>query len=286
MTATYEIEAGPDRVRAWSDFRLPFRPKGEALRFREELRGELLRLRRGPALHATYAAGGRAHCDVENVLLYNVGSGAFRGVGTASVDVERSRGPVLASPCGARRPHLVEYRVKSCPGDLRSWRRGTPLIAWMGVELARPLDVSSIWAAFRNGRATTATAWDGVTPLGIDITIESEAPVGLIGNVKVLIDGIVSAAHVHDGTDLATVSTRLGAKLGVGPDEAAAWLMGETGAALGRRRVLARRARGVQWNPGDDHFVAIRLRSASGCARGTRVTALIYVVEPADPARA
>ncbi|MGW1730045.1 hypothetical protein [Streptomyces sp. NPDC001999] len=75
----YEIEANRSMVSAWSVTRLPFQPRGWHRRFRGELRLVLRALEpeSGHGLIAEYDAPDDAFVVVENVLLYNVGAGAY-----------------------------------------------------------------------------------------------------------------------------------------------------------------------------------------------------------------
>ena len=69
-------DAGVER---WSSQRLPFEPKGWMLEYRSALREALGRLdpARGPVLIASFASTDRKPCDVENLLLYNLGLSAL-----------------------------------------------------------------------------------------------------------------------------------------------------------------------------------------------------------------
>jgi hypothetical protein len=69
-------ESGVD---AWSTARLPSEPKGWLLELRNELRRSLraMRATTSNVLYGEYAAPEPAFVDLENVLLYNVGSGCY-----------------------------------------------------------------------------------------------------------------------------------------------------------------------------------------------------------------
>lgn len=103
MPASYVLRAAPDVVELWSTVRLPYEPRGWVL----EMRNDLSRALRGLAprssgrLYAVYgAADDGAVVDTENVLLYNVSSGARRPLMARSVTFERSY-EMPAPPAGA-----------------------------------------------------------------------------------------------------------------------------------------------------------------------------------------
>lgn len=81
--------------------------------------------------------------------------------------------------------------------------------------------------------------------------------------VKVLVDGVVSPLHTHDGTHLEVVADRLSERLHVSPAELAALLTHNPAGVLGARRLPWPFRRSVRWNPADDLLVYRRVASES-----------------------
>jgi hypothetical protein len=79
--------------------------------------------------------------------------------------------------------------------------------------------------------------------------------------VKVLVDGVMSALHAHDGTQLELLAGRLAERLSLPADHVAGLLAGDTPAVLGQRRLLWPFRDFVQWNPADDAIVRLRIAS-------------------------
>jgi hypothetical protein len=79
MEPPYTVDGDESRVEAWSSVRLPFEPKGWLVEYRAELRNALRAMKApaGSVLYAEYAAPEPASVELENVLLYNVGSGCY-----------------------------------------------------------------------------------------------------------------------------------------------------------------------------------------------------------------
>jgi hypothetical protein len=79
LAALYGVTGNEHGVSGWSNVRLPFEPRGDLRAYREELKAALRRMRprHGEGLIATYGAPDHAFVDVENVALYNIGSGAY-----------------------------------------------------------------------------------------------------------------------------------------------------------------------------------------------------------------
>ena len=74
-------------VEAWATERLPFEPKGWMLELRSALRQ--MRSHNGALLAAVYSSQVDAFCDVENVVIYNVGAGNFAATASAGLRLER-----------------------------------------------------------------------------------------------------------------------------------------------------------------------------------------------------
>ncbi len=118
------------------------------------------------------------------------------------------------------------------------------------MPLRTPVTVETVWYDVRSsGRLVTDGASCG-SPLGLELTVHrppgSDQP-SLVGMVKVLVDGVVSALHTHDGTHLEVVADRLSERLRVSPEEVAALLTHNAAAVLGARRLLWPFRRFVQW---------------------------------------
>lgn len=267
---------GTPVVEAWSSQRLPFEPDGAMLRFRNELRQSLSRLagRPGQTLAALYTSPVRDPCDVENVLIYNVGTGAFTGAARHGLRFERgfARGP--AAPGLEDAPHYYRYElVQEDEPSFAVWARGRTIASIrtsgpgaLGGDSAK---VASIWHAAKRGEITVPRGNAPPGDWGMTVTVRSPHSVHPAPLVKALFDGLVASLHVHDGTDLEEISARIAQQLYVEPDEIEALLLEESKAALGSRRLAWLRGEGVQWNPGDDQCVAgslhiERVRSGSG----------------------
>lgn len=278
VTGGFEIEGTKNAVGGWSRVRPPFEPKGEVRAFRDQLRAALRRLDRRPVLHAEYASADTSRCDVENVTLYNVGSGAFAGLGVTGLVIERSPDRSPPAPSGARFGHFVGYRTFAAMESWRTWRPRETLLRLRGEPVGSPVTAASVWASLRRGMPSMPVSWKRETSLGMRIRIESRHPVRLVANVKALIDGGVAAAHVHDGSDSDEVMARLAEAIGEPAAVVGSWLRDDRSAVLGQRRLVHRRGRGVQWNPEDDGLVAIEV--IAGSAAAMTVSIELLTVDP------
>lgn len=96
--ANYLIKGPKDNgnsVELWSAVRLPFEPKGWLLEMRNSLKLAIRDIRgNSTILNAIYSSNKREFVDVENVLIYNVGTAAFRHLCDKGLRFERR----IASP--------------------------------------------------------------------------------------------------------------------------------------------------------------------------------------------
>ncbi len=96
------------------------------------------------------------------------------------------------------------------------------------------------------------------------------------------LDGVISAFHGHDGSELDELSQRLGRALGADPASVARSLMNDSEAVLGKRRLLWPRATGVQWNPGDDRSLAAEVHVRAGRIGGLSLSGTMFGLEAVD----
>ncbi len=134
---------------------------------------------------------------------------------------------------------------------------------WTEVPLRVPLTVEHVWYGLRSSSSVYVTGTQLTEHLGLDLTIHrpSLGRPALLGLIKVLVDGIVSAFHVHDGQAVDVVAGRLSGRLGISRERLVEALVSNPRAVLGARRLLWPYRDNVQWNPADDLLVDVRLRT-------------------------
>ncbi|MCX8560057.1 hypothetical protein OS122_03995 [Mycolicibacterium mucogenicum] len=284
MPVPYVLRAAPNVVELWSTVRLPYEPRGWVLEMRNDLRRALRDSapRAGRGLHAVYsAADDGAFVDTENVLLYNVGSGALRPLMARSVTFERGyQLPPPPSRSGLTEGAALHYQRYCEVRDdaFEFWRPGKQLAAFTGVPVDSVADKPApVWKAIRDFAAPpveTATAPTRfLLKLHVTDTRKDRPVSSLVDIVKPTLDGIISAYNSHEGSDGVVEVQRLeDARLGTA-ETLRDQLFDRRWAALGGRRLLLSFGRtGVQWNPADDFCVAahITLNANSSVTDGHR----------------
>ena len=107
----YEVSGSADGVAAWSESRLQFQPHSWQKEYRQALRTALGKLVASPeqGLLARYLAPNDDFVDVENVLLYNIGTGLFAPLIRGGITCRRDARPEAL--------HNLTYRVVDSPPD-------------------------------------------------------------------------------------------------------------------------------------------------------------------------
>lgn len=267
-------------VEAVSRVRLPFEPRGWLVDFRRDLAQACRTLTAGPGqvLHAVYSSADRRLSDIENVLSYNLGTGAIRAAAAHGLIFERS---FAAPPTAA---HLYRYELVLDSASWRCWR-SSRLLADLTMDAPLSLftepKAGRWWLAARRGDLT-AHSNRSEPPEAYALSITVSPPAGwrgsLSGLIKPLADGIVSALHTHAGPvdQIVDRASSIDPTLTAGELTA---LLARTGPApLGAVRLLTPWGAGVQCRPADDGIVALDVRITSRIAPGT-VEASAHLVE-------
>lgn len=265
--AHYRLSIGsPSRgpVDCGSAERLNFEPKDWRLAMRDELRTAVRHLQSSgdEVLHASYASASRETVDAENVLFYNIGMGAFSASSQTGVRFERVYStPTMPGSTGPW-PHLARYTVSALREPFTHWQSGRVLARWQDASspvLGEETKPGDVWLALKRsgfeclGRLMPPTANFGMR---IRVRRGAHGPAGATSMLKALLDGVISALHVHDGANRDEIARRLARMLGAPAAEIDTYLMDASAAALGSRDLLWLRGANVQWNPADDGLVA------------------------------
>lgn len=258
-------------VQLWSNCRLPFEPKGWLIDMRQSLRNSLIKLRATPGswLKAIYTSEENEFCDVENVLIYNVYTGYFKHLCQFGLYLERRFEPVPKVPsCTLTAPrHHHLYTTTQIDENNTYWQLRFVAVEWQGVScrpLRGELKPHDIWL---NVKASTdkilihkpETNPDNLWGIELEINAPSNCKLNLASIIKPLLDGIISAFHYHDGTNLSLVAGRLAKKLNLDCKIIVENLLDKNHAVLGVRNLLHPFGIGLQWNPADDLFVQIKV---------------------------
>ena len=251
-------------VEVWSKRRLQFEPQGASVEMRRELRSHLLELIAGNRwLYAEYISEDDSLCDVENVLIYNVGATSFRNAASQGLVFERGYSSPPPPPQGfaSEFAHYSRYRLAEADGGFHLWRQSSMLGSWGPLDLSG-LNPASIWADVKRS-----------DPRGLG------AQSNLASVVKPILDGVIAAFHGHDGTDNDRVATHLSGYLGETREQMDRWLLNNQANALGKLRLIWPRGQGVQWNPADDRCMAVEVSIGLGGAASATFGGELFSVE-------
>ncbi len=284
MVEMFHVDASDCRVDAWAARRLPFEPDGWMADYRAALRAAVGRLEPSDGrLYGAYSSPDQSRCDVENVLLYNVGLSSFSRSVNKAIVVERFFD--MPPDDQDERSGFLHHHQYRCDREVPflDW---ITVASWPEAPIMLPLRIEQVWAALRNSVVVLDGRDHTRDRLSIEMVVHRPAtpsPPTLLSMLKVLIDGAISTLHGHDGTDLAEVAGRVAARLGSGPAGVATMMMDPKTAVLGTRRLLWPFRSFVQWNPADDQLVRVSLESQS--ASTWSVSGRIRGVAPDKDAR-
>jgi len=238
---------------------------------REELRAALLDMtpRQDSVLRGCYASPVlRTGVDLENVVLYNVGSRYLRHLVRRGVIIERSY--IIAAGPAVDLAHHLRYEAVDTEAGFLHWTTGDRLGSFSGVHTPR-MKCAPLWAAIRTQADPPDRTYAAPVPFVLRVRVRCPRTANLEARslpelVKDLLDGLVSAYHSHGPHDPdSEAAARLAAKGLELPAPVAAVLADPAWAALGPRRLVhLRPTGGVAWSPADDLCVAADIRFAQG----------------------
>lgn len=164
------------------------------------------------------------------------------------------------SPTGQRYPHYMKYSLIEHTDCVTEFSHDNRIVSWQDAQF-EPICLATkpfnIWLAMK-GASIQVHKHTIPNKYGLHLALETPPfkPPNLAGIIKLIIDGAVSAFHSHDGSDLEELVKRLGSDRSDSPHSVSNLLMDNSFAVLGPRRLLWKRAAGVQWNPADDNCVS------------------------------
>lgn len=281
-------------IEFWSNARLPFEPTVELPKvifheMRDSLRSAIKGLKsgNGTILNAEYSSTQKGFFDVENVLFYNVGSGVFKHLCNNGLRFERRivSPPKVPVQLIGQVKHYHNYSIVNNKTKSIYWKKGTNLANWTDIPcnpLKGNVKPHSIWNPMKNGSAVVHNEHPYFSSYGIQVTIK--APIGtkinLASVVKPLLDGIISSFHTHDGSEIFETSERLAKMLGENHEMVHRMLLDSNMNLLGKRKLLYKRSKGVQWNPADDDCMMAEILFDNSMEDGTwSMSGEIFTVE-------
>lgn len=275
----YRISSFSNGVKAISTHRLSFEPKDWQITMRDELRSALKNLKLvtpDEFLVATYNSSNRTFCDVENILMYNVGVSCFRDLSGPGFVLERG-----FTSLSDEFDHEMKYQIVPAPYVSKRW----DLIEQIGEysfdapRLTSDMKPADVWRWCKLGTLTSADIVDEQVPLCIkvDITPSHGQQLRPASCIKPLLDGLLCAFHAHDGSNLAILLERLSTHFQyVSPETIQQWLLNKEHSVLGQRRLLHPVKAGIQWNPADDRLVLIHINIKSPSDETTKISGTLH----------
>lgn len=262
-----EPEDNNKSLELWSKIRLPFEPKGWLLDMRNSLRSRLRTMHNSEnlMLHAQYVSDEEGYFDVENVLIYNVGSGSFTDLCHRGLCFERVFSPPLQPKHSEEMfSHYQRYSLIDPSKGSFYWTKAQCLAYWTEVScptLKGENKPHSFWYAIKGGAVEVIDKLKLPSYFGLELRINAPkgTRINLASVIKPLLDGIISGFHSHDGSYKPIVVERVTRSLGEEESLIERMLMEQSNAVLGIRNLVHPFGGGVQWNPADDLCVVAKI---------------------------
>jgi len=268
----YRILCGEGRVEAWTDFRLPFEPKGYMQKFKEELRSAISELPKSVGLYCCYLStdppDSQHDYDIENVLTYNVGFQPFENLGLRWLVFE-GVAPVKDLPSEESLPDTTAlryyylYETQESGKELRFWRKNRS--EYLEISSVRCLDkinsdlkAGRVWAWIKhhmekNEPDRKVQQIDSPFCLDIRIRFSYVFPGNLVAIIKPIFDGVTASMHYFRERPDPQIASRISTDLGLQNHKIEQWMMDQRIGVLGGKPFVQRYGRGVKWEP-DDHL--------------------------------
>ncbi len=269
MPANFFCSGGfPRAVEVWSMTRLPFEPKGDLLAARNELR-LLLRDMKAEAhevLQATYTTEDTAFFDVENVLLYNVGTGAFAKAARNGVRFLRRFGSPPRCPTfpDIDFKNYHRYELTNIGSESSQVGRAMAQVVFTMEKFDSATKPHEVWWAVRQGTIEMLDRLEIAQSFGVKVSANAPTKsLNTVALIKPLFDGIICALHCQKGELDGQASQWLAHALDADETTIRDQLLKQSEPLLGDRANLIMPYRtGVKWNPADErcHFGELLIR--------------------------
>jgi hypothetical protein len=255
----FHIVKNTKSVKAISNYRIPFEPKGIEKEFKNSLRNELskLKLSNNEMLFATFKNSNNNFFDVENILFYNIGASAFRGISANGIMVEYPE-ETFQSMQGSNQ---YEYTLINKDDYCSYFIDETACKFEFEVDnINTNTKAHNYWYAFHNGKVDIHSNVNiNSDYFGIDIQIYTPQPFyNLSSLIKPMLDGIISALHYELNFDETGIE-RLAYKLSQKTINILDLFKKKPYSILGSRNILQSYRSGVKWNPQDERCRKIRV---------------------------
>lgn len=257
-----------------SDIRLPFEPKGEAVALREEIRRNVKLLKPSEYNHlsARLITSEKAFFDVENVLFYNVGSGAF-----SHLQLDEISFSLESDSNNQSNKYTYSYELTSEETTVEI--HNTILEFSFDIDKFRsdmnPLDY---WHAFNQGNIKISKL-SNPKEFGLSIVIDfPEKYRNITALIKPLIDGLISSFHYQNSADQ-VVLNYIAKKKHISEDVVISQLSRKDYAFLGERNLISSYRNGVKWNPEDEKCTKVSIKQVMGLSEKVKISGKAYLLK-------
>lgn len=251
----FELDISNNCIVLSSDIRLPFDPKGDALRLKNELRSAIKGFNKSEYVHlfAGLTTSEDEFFDVENILFYNMGSGTFSHLEMDELTFKLIKGNPKAG---------YKYQYEYSLVDSKTNTAEEQIIAEFSFDIdkvtgdQKPLNY---WYAYKTGKVDMKKI-EVPRQFGMSITVQlQEKHKNITSIIKPMLDGIISAMHYQNEVE-DQVFDVIEHKLNIDKARITRMLTDSKYAVLGERNVVYPYRGGIKWNPEDEKCVSVNIK--------------------------
>lgn len=214
--------SGRPVVEVWADDYIRFGGLPEwQVHLRDEIRSrcDLLTPSGDQVLEASFFGPKLPNADIENIVLYNIGS--FRTAGRNGIRFEHGSA-VPPAPDGTEYPFCYRYSLASRSSSFAHWQGGRNLASFDWADLGAfsgEKKLAQVWLALSRAEAEVATV-SRLPDMTFAVRVHVRPPQGTQpvwgGLVKGIFDGVITAFQSHsDTTNLGEVAKRISTTISV-----------------------------------------------------------------------
>lgn len=261
------IKGDSNHVEAWSDFRLPFEPKGDQRQYLAELRKALMKIE--PAeekiLRGQYTALSKPiNCDPENVIFYNVGEAAIWCLSRRGLMFEYCEAGPPPDPHGEGLQHYCRYELVPAGDGFRCCRFDEEVTEIANFEIKSRGDFSTPGMVWRR----IQESWDAAqmehrprkvkTKFALDVELSGDADGlrSLAAYLKPVFDGTCAACHVFRQRPDQSLVAKIADQIDVDVASVGRWLTRPGPALISEESPVKDYGSRISWHPEDERCAA------------------------------
>lgn len=257
---------------------MPFEPQNGKLEYKEDLKNEIKNIKNinNEAIKGTYISKETAFVDIENILFYNVGAGAFSSIIHNTLIFEGYLGeyklPLPDIQDISSYSHYVRYELVPIPESFENLQpKSEKYLSMENIrcrEITSSLKPEKIWLwikmSLESGNNPIYKSNNQLSnKLGLEVKIYGpfRSGVNLAGIIKPLFDGIFSSLTPYSGRPDYELISKIAHNTSCDFETIQKMLLPDNISILPAKNIVEIYRENIKWNPDDHRLVAAILKT-------------------------